>query len=892
MNRKPYEFLAAAALIIGPGFDTAGAMPVVHVQLFMHCEAPSVPDTPNFKTMTAIQADNAASTSSYRHWRNQLKTYGDMCHARGIKLNYQSDWNFLEGVWQWEIKTPLSGITSDTGGLNVLQYLVSLGHEVDPHSHQTQGYTYADVAFLLAKCGVADTGVCGGHVLDATTFDALEYDDLTVAGGVAPGIYTSAQTDPLLRAPNWSPRLLMGGASAGHENDPHVSGIWRPASATDYFGTSTNPAAIPAIGQWTEDPLELWRLVADLRSGRIAHDNKVWTVNIATNHRDIVTDSYLQTDVRAVLDTLKTWQDGGYIVSNTYQEMLDDVWPNQYGGVQHIHQRPDDHVAFSLNWQDFYFKDRSAAALEAILDHHESLGMPLDVFFTTWQSDIIADEHPDLMGRLASSALVSQGYHVRPPKPYASGFEWGTLAQTSGVTDAQRRDVVENYESYRLDPNTCVSHATAVPDSAHQGGFARITALQGYAPVCVGALPATVPVNLTNTVYDYFHDPDDDPANGAGGAKMLVRHTSYTNLNTRWNHPQATSYSTDARYLFYRPEHYDWKLITLWNTSLPDYDPSQTLTDCFSDAHATASAGGRAPWFVGIKLHDNDLFASQSAWTLVWPSENEASWDLGQLSPSLELNTSTQAGRLTTYQSIVTEAASRHAAEEINVVNSMDTMSLQFHPVTRPLGLSRTKVVEEAAVGSTLCLISGGGVISGQNLRYQLVSGAGSDDNADFLISGNELRTARRLDYETKPTLHLRVSWEWVDATGGATVLASGERALTLVLGDSNEDDDDADGQTQAEEALAGTDPNDAQSFFRPLDHQFGGDGSFSTTIAGVAGRVYRLQSSTDLVTWTDEADPEATQTVTSGGEIILRDDDPLPELPRLFYRVAVSLAP
>ncbi len=882
------QSLAAGLLLASTTLSATQAAPVLQIQLFMHSEEPHVPDTPNFRDMTALAAGNASSTNSYVHWRNQLRTYGNMCADRGIKLNFQSDWNFLEGCWKWEIKTPISGIKSNTNNLTIIQYLESLGHEVDPHSHEGSGYTYADVAFLLTKCGGTDTRVAAGHRLDPTTFAALDYDHLTAAGGVAPGIYTSAQPDPANRAPNWFPVLLMGGASASHENDPHVSGIWRPASAASYLSKSSTNSGLPAVGGWSDDLRQVARLAADLASGAIAHDGKVWTANIATNHRDIVDDTFLQTEVRALLDTLKTWQDVGTIITNNYRHLLDNVWPSQFSGAQNLYSLPDDHASFSLNWQDFYFKEQSATALERLLDLHESLGVPVDVYFTTWQADIMADEHPDLMGRLVSSALVSPGYHLRAPKPYSDSFEWGALTG-AGLTDAQRRDIIENYEGHRLDPWACTSYATAVPDASHTGGFARMTELFGYAPVSVGAAAAAAPVNLTSVVNDYFHDPDDTPGNGASGAKMLVRHSSYTNLNTRWNQPVSSGYDSDESFLYYRPEHYDWKLITLFDSSLPDYAPTQTLEGALTAARATASGGGRAPWFVGVKLHDNDLFSSQSAWSLVWPNVASATWNLGRLVSSLELSSSTQADRFAAYQTIVQEAASRSASRSLNVDNGLDIMSLQLHAMPRQVGLAKTKVDEEQPAGTTLTTLSGGGVVSGQAVRYSLVSGEGDTDNADFAIEGFDLRATRSLSYESKSARHFRIRWDWVDSQSSGTILATGERAMTLVLANVTTDDDDHDGVSEAEEAIVGTDPNSSSSVFDFTSINAAADGSVSLQFITVAGRTYTLESSTDLQVWAPDAGAVVTAS-TSGETVTLTDVAPA-DL-RKFYRVVITLTP
>ncbi len=106
-----------------------------------------------------------------------------MCVARGLPYNCQCEWNFLEGVLKWEVRpdTAIPGITTNTGNLNILAYLHQLGQtagvpiELDPHSHEGGGYTYADVAHLLYQCGVTPAPVVGGHILDDATWVSLRF---------------------------------------------------------------------------------------------------------------------------------------------------------------------------------------------------------------------------------------------------------------------------------------------------------------------------------------------------------------------------------------------------------------------------------------------------------------------------------------------------------------------------------------------------------------------------------------------------------------------------------------------------------------------------------------------------------------------------------------------
>lgn len=808
----------------------------VYLQLTSHNEQPHVPDTPNFTNLSA-QAD-------FIRWRNGLKEFAEMCVARGLRYNCQCDWNFLEGVLKWEVNpsTAVAGITTNTGGQNILLYVYNLGQtsgvpiEIDPHSHESQGYSYADVAWLVGACGVTPAPVVGGHILDDETHYAEDFDRLSAATGVVATKFGSA--------PNWFPEILMGGGTASHVNDPHDAGLWRPASASNYFAHATNGPLV-AIGSWQNDLYEVDRLVERRLSGEVPGADRLWATALVMNHRDFQDAAYRTNEARMILDTLKQWQDGGRIQTTTYLEAL-ALWQTNYLEEASLYERPADNVSFSLNWQDFHYTNESAACLDALLTLHEEHQVPLDVFFTTWQTDIL-EQYPEVLGRLLSSALVAQGYHVRPPKPYASNFLWGPI--TNPATD--RTALVLDYETHRLDL------VTGLP-TTNDGGYAKLTAMQGYPPVCVGAL---APGSVATNVYYAFSNL---------GARMFVQHSPPTDVNTL----ESTTH------LPYRPEHRDWKLIGVWDGVPSDPQPT-TLTQAIAEAHDTATSGGHEPWFVGIKLHDNDLFAEQSEWTLVYSNAWSRPWDPGQYAAALPA--AEQTNRFAFYASLVAEAAARRT--NMNLVNSFDTVAFMGDARARPVGLTRTAIDEHAPLGSELAEIRGGGGVAGQAVRYSLAPGDGDDDNTDFFVSSNRLLAAADLDYESGAARHFRIRWEWLDSLDGSTVLGSGERALTVVLRNVTTDDDDGDGMTEEQEAIAGTDPLDDGSLLRvTLALPPAADGLFESSIYGVAGRAYALESSTNLDQWARETGAGATNLAGLDAVLALRDTNAL--APAKFYRV------
>ena len=217
-------------------------------------------------------------------------------------------------------------------------------------------------------------------------------------------------------------------------------------------------------------------------------------------------------------------------------------------------------------------------------------------------------------------------------------------------------------------------------------------------------------------------------------------------------------------------------------------------------------------------------------------------------------------------------------------------MSLQLHAMARQPGMARTKVDEELAVGTILTALSGGGVLSGQEVRYSLVSGTGDADNADFSIVGANLCAAQRLNFEAKSVRQFRIRWDWVDSQNSANILSSGERAMTLALANVTTDDEDLDGVPEAEELIAGTNPGDARSVFRVSSLCIEASGAATVRCNVVAGRTYTLQSSTDLRNWIVETDDTATVAASADGTISLIDSDAT--ACRKFYRIAVMQTP
>lgn len=237
-----------------------------------------------------------------------------------------------------------------------------------------------------------------------------------------------------------------------------------------------------------------------------------------------------------------------------------------------------DWLTFTLNVQDFAYPERSAATVDRVIALHERYKVPVDIYLTDNALATFEASYPELVARLRGSPYVALNYHIRPPKPYYTGYDWAGLSALSAADQLTR---IRDYESHVTDL------VTGQPGSA-SGGFARLKQLTGANPV-IAAFQADAA--LYASVSQVFRDL---------GASMTISHTApYINLG-------AT-----ASGLALRPEHHDLKLF-----QSPGQSAASLIEAGFSAAHSTA--GAASPYVVGVKMHDNDFFALASAWTTTY----------------------------------------------------------------------------------------------------------------------------------------------------------------------------------------------------------------------------------------------------------------------------------
>lgn len=240
----------------------------------------------------------------------------------------------------------------------------------------------------------------------------------------------------------------------------------------------------------------------------------------------------------------------------------------------------DTYALFSVNVQDFSYPEKSAETVRKIIDIHEKYHVPVDIYLTSTMVDLYEKDHPELLQKIKESSWAAAAYHIRPPYPYhAQAFDGIGL---SALPKSEQYQTIMKYETHGIDLAT--GETTEAP-----GGYAHLKEIMGYAPYVVGIASDPEIAGVVGSVYKNL------------GAQFAVAHSDNNIANLG-----------DERYgLLARPEHVDLRLFEHL-----EEDAKALIDQSFIDAKQ--KKGGEAPWFVGIKVHDNDFFAEDSAWVTVY----------------------------------------------------------------------------------------------------------------------------------------------------------------------------------------------------------------------------------------------------------------------------------
>lgn len=297
--------------------------------------------------------------------------------------------------------------------------------------------------------------------------------------------------------------------------------------------------------------------------------------------------------------------------------------------------KKEDYVIFSINVQDFSYPAQSAAVLNQIITLHELYNMPVDIYLTDVIARIYAEQYPALLERLKTSPVVAISYHYRAPRPYANQNDWAGLENMS--TDELYQTIMR-YETHAVDPVT-----GQTTDEA--GGYQYVASLIGYAPYAASSLsPSSVVDDILMQVFSEL------------GAQMTVVHGRANNLGDI------------KKGLIVRPEQYDYMLFQHVGE-----DAAQSYAAALAEAHN--ARGAITPYFVGVKMHDNDFFAAKSAWLTVYVDGGKrAPWN-PELKAALLSQTEQDAMWAIYEQTVIYVASQSRHITPINLPMVLDMLS-------------------------------------------------------------------------------------------------------------------------------------------------------------------------------------------------------------------------
>jgi hypothetical protein len=327
------------------------------------------------------------------------------------------------------------------------------------------------------------------------------------------------------------------------------------------------------------------------------------------------------------------------------------------------------YVIFSINVQDFARPELSAATLKKLIAIHEKYQVPVDFYLTGTMADLYVSQAPQLVAMIKRSPLVAVSYHVRPPLPYYTQYDWLGLRD---MNPDRQRETILRYESHGLDL------ATGQP-TEKEGGYQKLIRMFGYAPTVVSAQADAGSSRVVSEVFKEL------------GARMFAVHGRPPNLGDQ------------KEGLFLRPEHVDVKLFQRTAEK-----PADIIEGALAEARQ--GRGTRAPYFVGVKMHDNDFFAATSAWVTTYIQRNRRPpWELSVKAPlKSERDQATLWSLYEATVAYVADASPRIAAVNAPMVlaglekGGQPVSNATSQPGVSPSSVSTVAVVSQFCISGTM----------------------------------------------------------------------------------------------------------------------------------------------------------------------------------------------
>ncbi|HMT12777.1 MAG TPA: T9SS type A sorting domain-containing protein, partial [Ignavibacteria bacterium] len=242
--------------------------------------------------------------------------------SKGAVWSFQSDWKFLLGVAMFDT----GSVVSNTNGKNLIKWMVEdKGIFCDPHSHEANGYNYADIAYLHQQLGITPTKVVGGFLYD-TVVNGNNWENLEsgIYGRMYPFYF-------------WQPDILWGGGTPLHVNDPYPLGAWKPKSMNEYYvHDSTRHLLLLAHGceNHIEDTSNIYynvetlrNLVRQIDNGRLP-DSGFYPAFSIFNVGDLNSSRVLK--ISQFIDSVNALTAGGRVQWKSLTQIY-NIWNSTYG---------------------------------------------------------------------------------------------------------------------------------------------------------------------------------------------------------------------------------------------------------------------------------------------------------------------------------------------------------------------------------------------------------------------------------------------------------------------------------------------------------------------------------------------------------------------------------
>ncbi len=288
------EFCTASLREI-PG---SGLPPIIYVNVVSH--------NVNYEDNSAYP-NYLVDTTSFWKQRKDIAEFAKMCKDESAKYNFETDWNFLMALDQYD------KAMSYSNNKKLLKYLTEdLGFEVDASLHGSK-YTYGDMGYLFNKQGITqdNNNTVGGFIAappDSFLFDSFKNG---VASKLSPSFV-------------WYPKILHAPATYKHKNEDTImfSGIWKPKSKTEFTVHDSN-GPLTCVGIYNGDVNGLLDLLVRQENGELSN-GKIYSVTIFQTQNSLNKESF-----RSTIRSFSKYVSAGKMKWVGIKELV-GIWQNQY----------------------------------------------------------------------------------------------------------------------------------------------------------------------------------------------------------------------------------------------------------------------------------------------------------------------------------------------------------------------------------------------------------------------------------------------------------------------------------------------------------------------------------------------------------------------------------